>query len=257
MTSSTTVPCFWEEVEPNNADEGGGGRGPHSCYSKQLKTDLVPGTFVIVLVVASDEISNCSGKHDIIARIVRAVGGLPSLSVEVNVFKKLSEVVAEQREHVLWPQGVVENHLKHIPEIVQTAELRVVAMTDITNLAFVFTEASLNDTTNFYFCCQGMANAFLLRYRVDDRQSRRENDSSPIDARGEATPFFMKIPTKYCLPFPSCYENSMYVDCFARRIWNNMMILVKLEIMKLLGRYSQQQGLFGREHSRVYLTSVQ
>ena len=101
MTSLTTVPCFWEEIEPNNADEGGGGRGPHSCDSKQLKTDLAPGTFVIVLVVVSDDHSNNSGKHDIIARIVRAVRGLSSLSVEVNEFKKSSEEVAgqEQREH--------------------------------------------------------------------------------------------------------------------------------------------------------------
>ena len=90
--------------------------------------------------------------------------------MEENVFKKLSEVVAgqEHTERTLWPQGFVENHLRHIPEIVQTTELRVVAMTDITNLAFVFTEASLNDTTNFYYCCQGMANAFLLRCRVED-----------------------------------------------------------------------------------------
>jgi len=126
--------------------------------------------------------------------------------------------------------------------------LRDTAASEIANLAFVFTEASLKDTSNFNFTCQGMANAFLLRYRVDPK----EIDSIHRDA-GEV-PFFMKIPMGYCLPFPSCYENSRYHDCFARHIWNNI-VLVKLEMMKLLGRYSQQQGLFGRESTRLYLTA--
>ncbi len=257
MTALTTVARFWEAVEPN-VEGGGCGGAPHSCYSPQLKTDLVPGTFVLLLV-ATTNVSNCIGGRDIVARIVRAVGGNPSLLVEVNVFKKLSEVVAgqEHTERTLWPQGFVENHLRHIPEIVQTTELRVVAMTDITNLAFVFTEASLNDTKNFYYCCQGMTNAFLLQYRVEDPATirREDDDTSHINARGdEVTPFLITMPMENCLPFPSCYENSRYFDCFARRIRNNI-VLVKLEIMKLLGRYSQQQGLFGRECARLYLTA--
>jgi hypothetical protein len=240
-TLPTPVPRFWEQVEPD--DEGGGGGAPHSCYSKQLKTDLLPGTFVLVV-----ETADVSDSGDIVARIVKAVGGRLSLSVEVNIFKQILEV-AGQREDILLPQGVVENHLRHIPEIVQTTELRVVAMTDITNLAFVFTEDSLKDATNYYFTCQGMANAFLLRYRVD----LRDEESSQDDV-SEEVPFFIKVPMEYCLPFPSSYDNSRYFDCFARRIWNNI-VLVKLELVKLLGRYSQQQGLFGRECARLYLTA--
>jgi hypothetical protein len=255
MTALATVPPpFWHEVEPDD-DEGGGVVATHSCYSKQLKTDLVPGTFV--LVVASAKISSNSSRQgrDIVARIVRTVGGGPPLSVEVNIFRKMSEVVArrqqEQREHTLLPQGLRECHLRHIPEIVQTTELRVVAMTDITNLAFVFTTESLEDTRNFYFTyCQGMENAFLLRYRVNPP---REDNSSNQHAE-EETPFLIDIPMRCCLPFPSCYANSRYHDCFARRIWNNI-VLVKLEIMKLLGRYSQRQGLFGCECARLYLTA--
>ena len=138
--------------------------------------------------------------------------------MEENVFKKLSEVVAgqEHKERTLWPQGFVENHLRHIPVIVQTAKLRVVAMTDITNLAFVFTEASLNDTKNFYYCCQGMTNAFLLQYRVEDPATirREDNDARHVNSRGdEVAPFLIKMPMENCLPFPSCYENSRYFDC--------------------------------------------
>lgn len=249
-------PPFWNDVEPDDDGEGGV-EAPHSCYSTQLKTDLVPGTFVLLVVASADISANSSRRgHDIVARIVRAVGGGPPLSVEVNIFRRMSEVVAGrrgQREHILLPQGFRESHLRHIPEIVQTTELRVVAMTDITNLAFVFTAASLQDTTNFYFTCQGMANAFLLRYRVNLPRAADEEDSCNQHAEEEA-PFMIEIPMRCCLPFPSSYANSRYYDCFARRIWNNI-VLVKLEIMKLLGRYSQQQGLFGRECARLYLTA--
>ena len=120
----------------------------------------------------------------------------------------------------------------------------MVSITDITNLAFVFTEASLHDPSNFFFTCQIMSLAFPLRFRVsqsDDQNSKR----------GE---LLTKMPLEYCLPFPSCYEDSKYHDCFARRVWNNI-VLMKLEIMKLLGRYSQQQSLYGQESSRLYLTA--
>jgi hypothetical protein len=258
MTALARVPPpFWNEFEPDD-DEGGGVVAPHSCYSKLLKTDLVPGTFVLLVVASADNISANSSRrgHDIVARIVRAVGGGPPLALEVNIFRRMSEVVAgrqgQRRDHILLPQGFRECHLRHIPEIVQTTELRIVAMTEITNLAFVFTAAALQDTTNFYFTCQGMANAFLLRYRVNLPRAADKDDSHK--QHEEEAPFMIEISMRCCLPFPSCYANSRYYDCFARRIWNNL-LLVKLEIMKLLGRYSQQQGLFGRECARLYMTA--
>jgi hypothetical protein len=255
MTASTSVPhSFWDQVEPD--DEGGraGGEAPHSCYSKQLKADLPPGTFVLIGVsTAEDDVRD---RSDVVARIVKAVGGHGSSSlllVEVNIFEGILHVVGE-REGIFVPQRIVGNNLRHVPEIVQTTELRVVAMTDITNLAFVFTEASLADASNLYYTCQGMANAFLLRYRVDPRREEDSNCQDDTRATNYVSAFFIKMPMEHCLPFPSCYENSKYHDCFARRIWNNI-VLVKLEIMKLLGRYSQQQGLFGRECARLYLTA--
>jgi hypothetical protein len=64
-----------------------------------------------------------------------------------------------------------------------------------------------------------------------------------------------KMPFDFCLPFPSCYRNSKYPDCYACCVWNNL-LLVKLEIKKLLGRYSQQQGLvYGRECARLNSTA--
>jgi hypothetical protein len=80
---ATLPPPFWHEIEPD--DDEGGVVATHSCNSKQLKTDLVQGTFV--LVVASADISSDSRQgRDIIARIVRTVGGGTPSSVEVNIF---------------------------------------------------------------------------------------------------------------------------------------------------------------------------
>ena len=70
------------------------------------------------------------------------------------------------------------------------------------------------------------------------------------DTTSRMNKLLARIPSDYCLPFPSCYQNSRYHDCFARRVWNNL-LRVKLEMTRLLGRYSQQQGLHGRERSRV------
>jgi hypothetical protein len=161
---------FWDQVEPPSCEQEGGSF--HSCYAKQLKADLLPGTFVVLAATA-----NAHGSGEVVARVVKAVEQSPPFSVEVNVFKNFNKF--GPREGVLSPRGVSESHLKHLPEIVQTMEMLVVAMTDISNLAFVFTEAALQDASNMYYTCQGMANAYLLRYRFN----RRQDDPDVEDAR--------------------------------------------------------------------------
>ena len=89
-----------------------------------------------------------------------------------------------------------------------------------------------------------MAIAFLLRFRmVSNAETADNEDASRVH--------LMEIPSEYCLPFPSSYTDEKYCDCFARRIWNNL-ASAKLEMMKLLGRYSRQQKLFGREFGREF-----
>lgn len=236
-------PSWVDEVEPHPSSGQEDGAF-HSCYSKLLKADLLPGTFVLLTTGANA--GSCE-QEDVIARIVKPVASAHPFKVQVNIFRNISDV-ARLNEGILQPQGVVENHLRHLPEVVQTAELRVIAMTDVKNLAFVFTEASLHDSENLFFICQGMAIAFLLRFRV----VQKEQDTA--DGNDASSMHLMEIPSAYCLPFPSSYKDSKYSDCFARRIWNNL-ASAKLEMMKLLGRYSQQQGLFGREFARMYFTA--
>lgn len=241
MAALAPPPDFWAQVEPDEARGGNGGAPLYSCYSTLLQADVVPGTFVLL----------GGATPNVVARIVKVVG---SFSVEVNIFKMKSELMlpAERRgDGISLHHGIVDNHLQHIPEVIQTTELRIVSMVEISNLAFVFTESALQDTANLYCICQGMAIAFVVRYRAE----RRENDEDFVcDNESGGILVLTKIPSNCCLPFPSCYKGSKYPDCFPRRVWNNI-ITVKLEMTKLLGRYSQQQGLFGRECARLYLTA--
>ena len=209
----------WDNTEPN-CDEA-------PCYSKHLKADLLPGTFVL-LSTRADQSNHDSGVG-VVARIVAVVTSSPS-TVTVNIFKKLKEV--QPTGGFLYPPPLEGNNLRYLQEIVQTPELRVVEKEDIINLSFVFTPSSLQDTTNLFFTCQGMARAFLLRFRFN------EGDAGPLS----------EVPRGCCLPFPSGYERSRYDECFPRRVWHHM-ISIKMALCKLLGRYSQQHGLFSRERS--------
>jgi hypothetical protein len=114
-------PSFWEGVEPH-WDEG----PPFfDCYSKQLKADLLPGTFVLLAPDVTD--GSASNVHSgVVARIVGIIATsntMPTrpLTVQVNIFKRLAEVAST--EGILYPKLLDDNHLRHLPEIVQMAEL--------------------------------------------------------------------------------------------------------------------------------------
>jgi hypothetical protein len=159
-----------------------------SCYSKHLKADLLSGTFVLLANAVSGSVASTAVRH-VVARIVTVVASSPS-EVTVNIFKNLNEVTG--REGFLQPQVLHENHLRHLREVVQTSEFRVVDTKDIINLSFVFTLSSLGDSSTLAFTCQGMTLAFLLRYW-----------SHEGSAPGRVTE---EVPDGYCLPFPSSYH---------------------------------------------------
>ncbi len=146
----------WDQAEPNR--EGA------PCYSQELKADLLPGTFVLLRTSTARSVfdANDEDKTNVVARIVDVVSSQP-ISVRVNIFKYIKEI--KQTEGLLCPDLLQENHLRHLTEVVQTFELRVVPTIDIVNLSFVFTMASLQDPSNLFFTCQGMAFAFLIKYR--------------------------------------------------------------------------------------------
>jgi hypothetical protein len=160
-----------------------GGSPLHSCYSMLLQADIMPGTFAIF----------GGATPNVVAQIVKA--GVGSFSVEVNIFKMKSELIlpAERGgDSIFVPQeGIVDHHLQHIPDVIQTTKLRIVAMVKISNLAFAFTESALQDTANLYFTCQGMAITFVLRYRA----KRRENNADFVcDNKSGGVLVLTKIP---------------------------------------------------------------
>jgi hypothetical protein len=93
------------------------------------------------------------------------VASSPS-DVTVNIFKHLNEVTGAGG--FLLPQVLQENHLRHLQEIVQTSEVRVIDTNDIINLSFVFTLSSLQDSSTLAFTCQGMTIAFLLQFWLNE-----------------------------------------------------------------------------------------
>ncbi|KAI2493462.1 hypothetical protein MHU86_8975 [Fragilaria crotonensis] len=232
ITAAVPAGSFsWDRVEPHCEQN----EVPMACYSRTLKADLLPGTFVLLAPRNTSIETRSQDACMTVARIVGAETSLPSsrTSVQVNIFKRLNDFSAT--EGFLHPRLLDENHLRHLAEIVQTQEIRTISSDEIMNLAFVFTMASLQDTSNLFYTCQGMTFAFVVRYR-----SHLGNDQ----------PILIKLPDNCCLPFPSSYQNSRYHDCFPSRMWNSV-ICVKLEMTRLLGRYSHQQGLYGKEVCRL------
>jgi len=122
------------------------------CYSQHLHADLLPGTFV--LLAAPADHANAvvaSAVRGVVARIVTVVASSSPSDVTVNIFKHLNEVTGAGG--FLHPQVLQENHLRHLQEIVQTSEVRVVDTKDIINLSFVFTLSSLQDASTLAFTC--------------------------------------------------------------------------------------------------------
>ena len=125
-----SLPCWVDKVEPQppNEDVGGGALPP--CYSKLLKADLLPGTFVLL----ADRVNVCNRCQETVARIVKPVySSNQPLQVQVNIFRKMCDIGGPD-DGILQPQGLVENHLRHLPEIVQTSELHEIPMCDVKNL---------------------------------------------------------------------------------------------------------------------------
>ena len=227
---------FWDRVEPRWDDDD----SLLACYLKRLKADLLPGTFILLALEMANR-SRDKMHGGIVARIVgldtSSTGALSSqTSVQVNISKRLTDFSAT--EGFLCPEMLDDNHLRHLPKIVQTTELRVVSSDDIMNLAVVLTKISLHDLCNMFFACQGMTIAFIIRFRYEQVSD---------------LPILIDVPSGFCLPFPSSYKNSRYHDCFSSRIWNSVMC-IKMEMTKILGQYSHQQGLFGMNAVFCYST---
>jgi hypothetical protein len=105
-------------------------------------------------------------------------------------------------------------------------------------LVFAFTTESLKDATIFYFTCQGtMKNASSW----DTKSIHQERTIQVTSMRKKKHHFYRNSHEMLSSLSLLLCKFSRYHDYFFRQIWGKI-VWVKLEIMKLLGRYSQQQG---------------
>ena len=191
---------LWDKVEPQNCHSG---EAPVRCYSRRLKTDLLPCTFVLLstnsAATAIDEPRN-NFEDAIVARVINVEEQVCPFSartiseIKVNIFQRLTELTATGEEF-MHLSLLDNNHLRHIPEVVQTPDICSVLSNDINNLAFVFTMASLQDSSNLFLICQGMVVSFVVCFRFC-----RVMENAPIR--------LFDLPEGCCLPFASCYPCS-------------------------------------------------
>ena len=112
MAPSST-PLWVKKVEPHYSCEEEQQLRP-LCYSKLLKADLVPGTFVVLY---DDSDPTVARIDEPVSRSVQSF----KEEVEVNIFRQIRKV-GEPVEVILQPQGLCGNHLRHTPEIVKRAK---------------------------------------------------------------------------------------------------------------------------------------
>jgi hypothetical protein len=124
----------WDNLEPHCQE--------NAIYSKILKADLLPGTFIVLAKQGVNQPSN-SGISSSFA-MARILSVQSPSEVTVNIFKRLSDVLSDLALHPpVLPQ---ENHLQHMQEVVQTVEVCGINERDIKNLCFVFSLSTIKDT---------------------------------------------------------------------------------------------------------------
>jgi hypothetical protein len=123
-------------------------------------------------------------------------------------------------------------------ELFQTKEYSWLHTGHVVELCFVF---NYNDVVDAICCCEGMSNAFFVRYRYAG-----ESLVEPISKDG--SPF---------LAFPCSFPtfSSYWSQCLSSEVWE-CIIIVQQAITSLLCRYSQTQGRHPSGRSRVSIPAA-
>ena len=146
----------------------------------------------------------------------------------VNLFRRCNEKLFKD----LHLRQIIDLRIRDIPEILQTTHCINIPTKAIASLAFVFSLDELED--NEAIGCQGMDSLYLLRFTE----------------KGEP------VNPEWCLPYPSRYVpyRQQLPDCYPSRIWNSLKV-IRMEISRLLGRYSEKQGLYNTARAKVTINN--
>jgi hypothetical protein len=118
-------------------------------------------------------------------------------------------------------------------EVFQTKLVSWLNTARVLELCFVF---YYNDVVEGKFCCEGMKNAFYIRYRYSG-----EAIIEPISKEGQP---FVSFPSLF--PMYSSYWSS----CWSSEVWDAI-TMVQQAVTGLLCRYSQSQGMHPSGRSRL------
>jgi hypothetical protein len=165
-----------------------------------------------------------SGESSYVGRILEVTS---SQQIVVNCFVNRTQLA----DPSLIVAGRVTNEsCKYMTELFQTSERVSIGSSDVIDLAFVFKETAIEAGGMMLDTCQGVSNAYVIRYKDD----------------GEL------IPANECLAFPSDYQafDVTHDFCYSRHIWSYL-VRVNAEISKILGSASESQSVSNRKRVKM------
>ena len=224
---NSTMADTWLATRPRVTDP--------PLYCEKIRVYLSPGTFVILLDWANnvEDESNCEPQR-LIGCIVNSLGKKPDengddcIWLTINLFNRVEESVLQD----LHIRPIQDLRIRDITEIMQTASCIQVPTKAIISIAFVFSVTDLEN--NEAISCQGMDSLYVIRFKTN---------GEPVNP-------------EWCLPYPSSYVTyrKLLPDCYPSRIWNALKV-IRSEISRLLGRYSEKQGLHNSVRSKVTINN--
>jgi hypothetical protein len=145
-------------------------------------------------------------------------------TLEVNVFRRVTPELTREL-HLPKTNNPL---LTHIPRIVRTPAREYIDMMQVKSICWVFQRSYLNAFPHEGH--QGMKNLFLL------------------ECNEQGGGAFMHGCHPFCSRHP--HYDIFAVECYQERVWKGLQI-IRSEIARHLGRYSEKQGSFTRVSSQV------
>jgi hypothetical protein len=190
-----------------------------------LFTDNVPFFFsrYRVYVTVGTYVMFDNGNGLSVGRILQITGD----QVVVNIFVSKKEL---DHPNVIVAGPMTDESVKHMTELFQTSRRKTIFSSDVTDLSFVFKDTDIISGGATTDTCQGVANAYVIRYRDD----------------GTA------IPANECLAFACEYhefDNSPDF-CYPFHVWNCLTRL-NIELSRMLGSSRESQALENKSRVKI------
>eukprot|EP00978_Attheya_sp_CCMP212_P004727 scaffold10364_cov61-Attheya_sp.AAC.3 len=143
--------------------------------------------------------------------------------------------LSQYRKELAHPNVIVagpmtDESVKYMTELFQTSKRETIGSSDVTDISFVFKDTDIISGGATTYTCQGVANAYVIRYRDD----------------GTA------IPANECLAFACEYrefDNSPDF-CYPFHVWNCLTWL-NIELSRMLGSSRESQALENKSRVKI------